>query len=161
MNILHYNRFHYEVIKQKYGDRAQLLFTDTDSLTYCIQTEDLYEDMWNDRRLYDLSDYPEHSKFYDATNKKVVGMMKDEVPSGFIVEAVCLRPKVYSLKILRILPNGELEYTSKKVLKGVQREAQNGISHEDYEKQLRNPAENYVTTRRIGSTLHNIYTIEV
>ena len=156
-----YFRFHYNVIKAKYGDRASLLFTDTDSLVYSIQTEDLYQDMWNDKHLYDLSDYPTDSNFYEDTNKKVVGKMKDEVPSGIVAEVVALKPKVYSIKIMKLDSNGGVEYTTKKVLKGVQRDAQSVISHADYKKELENPEENTVTTRRIGSKLHKLYSIEV
>ena len=50
--------FHYQYIKKKYGDRAKLLFTDTDSLTYEIETEDAYQDFWNDKDKFDNSDCP-------------------------------------------------------------------------------------------------------
>ena len=51
-------RFHYEVIKKRYGDRAKLLFTDTDSLTYHIETPDIYEDMRGFSDQLDTSNYP-------------------------------------------------------------------------------------------------------
>ena len=62
--------FHYKYIKSKYGNRAKLLFTDTDSLTYEIQTEAAYKDFWNDKDKFDNSDYPADSPFYDASNKR-------------------------------------------------------------------------------------------
>ena len=62
--------FHYNYIKQKYGGKAKLLFTDTDSLTYEIETEDAYKDFWSDKDKFDNSDYPENSPYFDKTNKK-------------------------------------------------------------------------------------------
>ena len=53
--------FHHNYIKKKYGDIAKLLFTDTDSLTYEIEAEDVYKDFWNDKDIFDNSDYPENS----------------------------------------------------------------------------------------------------
>ena len=50
--------YHYNNIKKKYGDKAKLLFTDTDSLTYHIYTEDIYKDMLVDANTYDFSGYP-------------------------------------------------------------------------------------------------------
>jgi hypothetical protein len=55
---LMYN-FHYDYIKMKYRNKAKLLFTDTDSLTYEIQTKDYYNDIANDVQVrFDTSEYP-------------------------------------------------------------------------------------------------------
>ena len=56
--------FHYNYIREKYGDRAELLFTDTDSLTYEIEAEDVYQDFLSDKDMFDNSDYPENSPYY-------------------------------------------------------------------------------------------------
>ena len=88
--------FHYNYIKKKYGDKAKLLFTDTDSLTYELEVEDVYQDFWNDKDKFDNSDYPENSPYYDKTNKKVIGKFKDEAASTPVVEFVGLRSKMYS-----------------------------------------------------------------
>ena len=62
--------FHYNYIKKKYEDKAKLLFTDTDSLTYEIEAEDVYQDFWNDKNKFDNSDYPESSPFLIRQIKK-------------------------------------------------------------------------------------------
>ena len=56
-----------------YDFQAQLLFTDTDSVTYHIKTEDAYRDFYGDRELFDNSAYPKDSSFYFSENKKVIG----------------------------------------------------------------------------------------
>jgi hypothetical protein len=50
--------FRYNFIREKYGDRAKLLFTDTNSLCYDMRTNDLYEDMKDSQDLFDTSNYP-------------------------------------------------------------------------------------------------------
>ena len=62
--------FHDNYIKNKYNNKARLLFTDTDSLTYEIGTEDVYRDFWNDKDKFDNSDYLENSPYFNITNKK-------------------------------------------------------------------------------------------
>ena len=62
--------FHYNYIKKKYDANAKLLFIDTDSLTYEIKTADLYADFYEDRDLFDNSDYAVDSPFYFNENKK-------------------------------------------------------------------------------------------
>ena len=68
--------FHYSFIKKHFD--AELLFTDTGSLTYEIKSEDVYEEFFKLKHLFDFRNYPEDSKIFDRTNKKVVGKMKDE-----------------------------------------------------------------------------------
>ena len=93
--------FHYNHIKKKYGDRAQLLFTDTDSLCYDIQTKDFYDDIRNDvPAMYDTSAYPaDHPAGLPRVNKKVIGLMKDEAGGRQVEEFVGLRSKLYAFKI--------------------------------------------------------------
>lgn len=69
-------KFHYNYIKKKYGERAALCFTDTDSLCYDISTEDVYVDMKKDHRCFDFSDYPDTHFLHSNQNKKVLGKMK-------------------------------------------------------------------------------------
>ena len=83
-------------ILEKYEDRAKLLFTDTDSLTYEIECEDVYQDFWNDKDKFDNSDYLESSPYFDKTNKKVIGKFKDEAASIPISEFIGVRSKMYS-----------------------------------------------------------------
>ena len=93
--------FHYNHIEKKHGDRAQLLFTDTDSLCYDIQTKYFYDDIRNDvPTMYDTSAYPaDHPAGLPRVNKKVIGLMKDEAGGRQIEEFVGLRSKLYAFKI--------------------------------------------------------------
>ena len=88
--------FHYNYIKKKYNDRAKLLFMDTDSLTYEIETNDAYNDFWTDKDAFDNSDYPESSPYYCNTSKKVIGKFKDEACGMPIIEFIGLKSKMYS-----------------------------------------------------------------
>ena len=76
---------------------AELLFTDTDSLTYEINSKDIYEESLKHKHLFDFSNYPEDSKFFDQANKKVTGKMKDESKGKIIDEFVGLKSKMYSM----------------------------------------------------------------
>ena len=94
--------FHYNYIKKKYGSKAKLLFTDTDSLAYEIETEDFYKDISGDVRTnFDTSDIPKDhpSGIESGVNMKVIGIFKDECGDKIMHEFVGLRAKLYSYKM--------------------------------------------------------------
>lgn len=96
-------------IKNKYGDKAQLLMTDTDSLFYSIETEDVEADLVPyTKELFDRSNYPKDSPYYSAVNKKVVYKMKNEFAGGEIQKYAGVRAKCYSIEMADPPnPNGE------------------------------------------------------
>ena len=62
--------FHYDYIKNKYGNNSRPLFTDTDKLMYEIKTEDVYKDFSNDKEMFDFGNYSTKSKYYDNSNNQ-------------------------------------------------------------------------------------------
>ena len=149
--------FHYNYIKEKYGDKAKLLFTDTDSLMYEIETEDFFKDISGDvKDRFDTSDYPENhlSGIPTGINKKVLGMFKDEAGGKIIKEFVGLRAKLYSYK----MDEGE----ESKKCKGVKRQVvATSITHEDYKTCLRTGKEQLRKQNILRSYEHEVYTEEV
>ena len=146
--------FHYNYIKKKYGNRARLLFTDTDSLTYKIEAEDIYKDFWNDKDMFDNSDYPENSSYYCNANKKVIGKFKDEACGFPVVEFIGLKSKMYSY-IKDIEKGGK---TAKGIKKNI---IKNNIKHEDYKNTLMNNEQMYHKMKTIRSQRHQLGSYEI
>ena len=89
--------FWYDYIKPKYGNNVKLCYLDTDSFIMNIKTEDFYKDIANDvEKRFDTSNYEENRPLPTGKNKKVIGLMKDELGGKIITEFVTLRPKTYS-----------------------------------------------------------------
>ena len=146
--------FHYNYIKQKYGSKAKLLFTDTDSLTYEIEAEDVYEDFWKDKDLFDNSDYPENSPYFYKKNKKVIGKFKDEAAGVPICEFVGLRSKMYSY----IKDDQKGQKTAKGIKKNI---IKNIIKHRDYRETLFNNQQMHHKMKTIRSQNHQIRSYEI
>ena len=148
--------FHYGYIKPKYGEKAKLLFTDTDSLMYEIETEDFYKDISPDvRTMFDTSDYPkEHtSRIETGVNKKVIGMFKDEAAGKIITKFVGLRAKNYAF-----LLDGEEHKKCKGIRKNV---TKNSITFKDYEDCLFTHVQQLRKMNVFRSHLHNVYSEEI
>ena len=146
--------FHYNYIKPKYDNRAKLLFTDTDSLAYEIETKDFYRDISSDvKSKFDTSNYPKNhpSGILTGVNKKVIGMFKDEAAGKQIAEFVGLRAKLYSYRV-------EESYEEKKC-KGVKKAViKKTISFNDYKNCLFNNKPAMRKMNVIRSHLHTIFT---
>jgi hypothetical protein len=148
--------FHYDYVKTKWGEKAKLLFTDTDSLMYEIETEDFYEDIKEDiHTRFDTSNFPkDHSSNVETgANKKVIGMFKDEAGGKVISEFVGLRAKLYSYKC---------EEKEEKRCKGVKKAVvKKDITFEDYKKCLFGGGKVHRKMNVIRSHCHDIYSEEV
>ena len=144
--------FHYGYILPKYGKNQKLLFTDTDSLCYEIETEDFYKDISGDvEKGFDTSNFPkDHPSGIQGKNKKVPGMMKDEAGGRIIEEFVGLRAKLYSYKMFE----GKEEKKCKGIKKSV---IKKNISHEDYKECLFSGASQMRKMNVIRSRRHEIF----
>ena len=87
--------FHYNFIKK---NDAELLLSDTDSFTYELKSENVYEELFKHMHLFDFNKYPKDSKLFDPTNKKVIDKMKDASEGKIIDEFVGLKSKMHSMK---------------------------------------------------------------
>ena len=149
--------FNYNYINTKYGDKAKLLFTDTDSLACEIKTKYFYKDINPDiEKRFDTSHYPtnHHSGSKTGLNSKVLGMFKDKAGGKEIVEFVRLRAKPYSYKML----DGSEDKKCKGVTKNVTKRS---IQFEDYRECLFSRKEQHRKMNVIRSHFHEIYTEEI
>ena len=143
--------FYYGHLSPIYKDNFKLLYTDTDSFIFKINTHDVYKDIKESIHKYDTSDYPEINDYgMPRVNKKVIGLMKDECNGSIITEFASVRSKVYSF-----LVQGKDET---KKLKGVKKHAlRRRITFKDYKDCLFNHTQKYTTMQTIKSYKHQIF----
>ena len=150
-------RFWYYYIRAKYGDRAKLCYTDTDSFVIHIITEDFFEDISGDaERWFDTSNYVENDKrsLPIGKNKRVPGLFKDELGGKIIVEVVALRPKTWAY----LMDDG----SDKKKAKGtkeclIKRE----LMFENYKDCLFNEKTIFKKQQRFKNYYHDVFTEEI
>ena len=124
--------FWYDYMKPKYNDNVKLCYMDTDSFIMNIKTNDFYEDIANDvENRFDTSNYEVNRPSPTGKNKKVIGLMKDELGGKIITEFVTLRPKTYSFLTDDVKEDKKAKRTKKCVIKKM-------IKFNDYKKCLLN-----------------------
>ena len=147
--------FHYDYMKRKYDDdKLTLCYMDIDSLIYDIEMDDFYKDIAHDvESRFDTGGYVCNRPLPVGKNKKVIGLMKDELGGGTMKELVILRPKMYAYKV------GSSE--SKKC-KGIKKcVVKKTISFEDYKTCLFIGEALYRSQLMFRSSKHEVRTMEV
>ena len=105
LNKLIMYEFHYDYMLPKYGDNIKLCYMDTDSFVCDIKTEDFYKDIAEDvETRFDTSGYVDDRPLPTGKNKKVIGLMKDELGGEIMKGFVSLRPKMYSYRVGNLEP---------------------------------------------------------
>ncbi|XP_078032837.1 uncharacterized protein LOC144467773 [Augochlora pura] len=152
LSKFHLYDFHYSYMKSNFQTRCKILYTDTDSLIYQIDCDDVYETIKRDIDRYDTSNYDENNVYgVPIANKKVVGLMKDEKGGKIITEFVGLRAKMYAIRV-----QGEDE---EKKIKGINKNVTaKCINFDDYLKCLYEDEKKTVINKSIRSRKHEVYT---
>ena len=150
--------FHYDYMVPKYGlEKLKLCYMDTDSLVYDIKTEDFYEDIANDvEARFDTSGYSktDFRPLAIGLNKKVIGLIKDELGGKIMTEFMGLRPKLCSYR--------ELDGSEDKKCKGIKKcVVKKTVTFEDYKTCLFSDSTEYRFQLMFRLSKREVHTIEV
>ena len=142
-------------MKPKYGDNVKLCYTDTVTFIMNIKTEDFYEDIANDvEKRFDASNYEVDRPLPTGKNKKVTGLMKDELGGNIMTEFVALRPKTYSYITDNCEEDKKAKGTKKYVIK-------KELKFHAYKNCLLNDKVVLQSQQRFKSERHDVYTENV
>ncbi|XP_018393386.1 PREDICTED: uncharacterized protein LOC108772361 [Cyphomyrmex costatus] len=145
--------FHHEYMAPLFREKCKIMYTDTDSLIYHVECDDVYEIIKRDIDRFDTSNYSVDNQYrIPLANKKVPGLMKDDNNGAIMTEFIGLRAKMYALRV-----QGQKDT---KKAKGVKSNVvARSITFDDYTRCLNDAIE---MTRRqscIRSKLHEVYTM--
>ena len=144
--------FWYDYVKNKYGSRSSLCYMDTDSFVINIKTKDFYKDIAMDvEERFDISNCIYDRPLPVGVNKKVVGLMKDELGGSIIKEFAALRPKAYSYKTDDLIELKKAKGTKKCAVKKM-------LRFDDYKNCLFTNSKVLRSQQRFKSENHSVYT---
>ena len=147
--------FWYDYMKPKYNDNVRLCYMDTDSFIMNVKTNDFYKDISDDvDNRFHTSNYEVKRPLPIGKNKKVIGLMKDELGGEIITEFVTLRPKTYSYLTDDSKEDKKAKGTKKCVIKKM-------IKFDDYKKCLLNDTVILKSQQIFISNKHDVYTKNV
>ena len=147
--------FWYDYMKPKYNDNVRLCYMDTDSFIMNIKTNDFYKDISDDvDKRFDTSNCKVKKSLPIGKNKKVIGLMKDELGGEIITEFIALRPKTYSY----LADNDKIDKKAKGTKKCIIKKM---IKFDDYKKCLLNAKVILKSQQRFISKKYDVYTEDV
>ena len=147
--------FWYDYMNPKYNDNVRLCYMDTDRFIMNIKTNDFYKDFSDDvDNRFDTSNYGVNRRLLIGKNKKVIGLMKDELGGEIITEFIALRPKTYSY----LTDNDKIDKKTKGTKKCIIKKM---IKFDDYKKCLLNDKVILKSQKRFISNKHDVYTENV
>ena len=110
--------FHHDYMRPKYGGKIKLCYMDTNSFVYEIDTEDFYRDIAKGvEKSFDTGGYSKDGNrpLPIEKNKRVIGLMKDEVGGKIMAKFVALRAKMYAYRKIDKKSGGEALQRYKKM----------------------------------------------
>ena len=134
--------FHYDYIRPKYGSSVSLCYMDTYSFVYGIETENFYRDIAKDvEKMFDTSGYfkDDNRPLPIGKNKKMIGLMKDELGGKTMTVFVSLRAKMYDYRKIDCLAAQHEHFVAcdKKRCKGTKKcVVSEGLTFDDYKAYL-------------------------
>ena len=144
--------FWYDYMKPKYNNDVKLCYMNTDSFTMKIKTNKFYEDIAsNVENRFDTSNYEINRPLPTGKNKKVIGLMKDELDGKIITEFVTLRPKTYSFLTDDGKEDKKAKGTKERIIKKM-------IKFNDYKKCLLDDEVILKSQQRFITKKHDVYT---
>ena len=147
--------FWYDYMKPKYKNKVKLCYMDTDSLIMNIKTNDFYKNISYDvEKRFDTSNYEENRPLPIGKNKKVIGLIKDELGGEIITEFVTLRPETYSYLTDDGKEDKKAKGTKKCVIKRM-------IKFDDYKNCLLKDKVLLKSQQRFISKKHDVYTEDI
>ena len=150
----------YDYMKPKYNDNVRLFYMDTDSFVMHIKANDFYKDIASDvENRFDTSNYELNRPLPTGKNKKVIGLMKDELGGKITTEFVTLRPKTYSF----LTDDGKEDKKAKGMIIIIIKKCiiKKMIKFNDYKKCLLNGEIILKSQQRFISNKHYVYTENV
>ena len=151
--------FHYDFMVEQYGSKQKLLYSDTDSLVYHVETENIFADISSteNKHLFDLSNMPKPYNCMD--NCKKVLKMKSEAEAKRIEEWISLRPKCYAFSGVGV--DSKRKTDSVRKCKGIQSHVVNKVmTNDEYRNVLQTGKAQHHVTRGFVSKTHTIYSYE-